>query len=113
MLSALYKWYFELLRNLMIVGLLLHLGLQSNSNLLIGAGALGALLFSLHFASRINYFYFKPFHTMKGFILPGFLNFLFTLVIVLVVTLGITRMVANIAVGIAESYTTKNKVLQK
>lgn len=105
--SLLYKWYFELIRNLMIVGLLLHLGIQSNNNILLGAGAFGVILFSLHFTSQIHSVDFKPFHFLNGWILPRFLNFFFTLVIATAVTFATTGLVLNLAAEIAQSYTFK------
>lgn len=109
-IHALSKGVFDFLRNLMIAGLILFLGLQAESLLLVTVAFGAMLLMSLSIASSFGPIDVRPFHPMRNKLLGAMLGFAFRTALTVLVTYGVSTVVAKVVIQISNSYAAQQKM---
>ena len=104
---ALIKWFFDFLRNLLIAGLLLFLGIKSNNANLQYFAYVIVWLLSLYLFSYLNFWIISPFYWMKNQTLARWFDITVHALIYGALSVASVFLVGEIVKEIAFSYLSK------
>jgi hypothetical protein len=101
------RWIFDLVRNILVVGLLQFLANKSHSTILTIASVAGVMLLTMYLVSFQDTFLVTPFRRLKSSKLAAVLNILLTGIVVMALVFASSTLVSKAIRDVAESYAIK------